>query len=131
VITLPAIERDTVIIACAISAGIHAALTPNHFTEGAGAGLGFLGATALLIVLAAVLTQRQDAVHLVGAVAVFAGLIGSYLLATTSGFPLLHPDREPVDSLALVTKAIEVVALLATVHLLWHARPALAPQTDN
>ena len=50
----------------------------------------------------------------------------SYALATTSGLPLLHPDPEPVDSLALVTKAIEVAGLLAAVHLLVRGRPALA-----
>ena len=35
------LERDTVIVACAVSAGIHAALTPEHFDEGFGAGAGF------------------------------------------------------------------------------------------
>ena len=33
VITPAAIERDLVIVACAISAGIHAALTPDHWTR--------------------------------------------------------------------------------------------------
>jgi hypothetical protein len=36
-----AIERDLVIVACAISAGIHAALVPDHLNESAGAGIGF------------------------------------------------------------------------------------------
>jgi hypothetical protein len=44
VIPLAAIERDALIVACAISAGIHAALTPAHFAEGTGAGLGFAAA---------------------------------------------------------------------------------------
>ncbi len=33
-ITPAAIERDLVIVACAISAGIHAALIPDHLAEG-------------------------------------------------------------------------------------------------
>ena len=42
-----AIKRDLVIIACAISAGIHAALTPELLAEGAAAGR-LCGSAALL-----------------------------------------------------------------------------------
>ena len=41
-------KRNLVILACAISAGIHGALVPAHFAEGAGPGVGFVAATALL-----------------------------------------------------------------------------------
>ena len=37
----------------------------------------------------------------------------SYALAITTGLPVLHPDPEPVDGLALATKAIEAAGLLA------------------
>jgi hypothetical protein len=126
VITLADVERDAVIVACAISAGIHAALAPDHFAEGTGAGLGFLAAVVLLAALAVALTRRPSAAVLLGAVAVLAGLIGSYALAITSGLPLLHPEPEPVDGLAVFTKAVEAGGLLAAGHLLWRARPALA-----
>jgi hypothetical protein len=49
----------------------------------------------------------------------FVGLLASYALATTTGLPVLHPDSEPVDGLALATKAIEAVGLLAATSLLW------------
>jgi hypothetical protein len=49
--------RDLTIIACAVSAGMHGALTPEHFRQGVGAGGGFL-ATVLLAVLAFWLTIR-------------------------------------------------------------------------
>ena len=120
------LERDAVIVACAISVGIHAALTPDHFAEGTGAGLGFLGATVLLTLLVAALTWRPSPAALVGSVAVLAGLIGSYALAITSGLPLLHPEPEPVDGLAVFTKAIEAGGLLAAAHLLWRERHAFA-----
>jgi hypothetical protein len=126
VIAPAVLERDAVIIACAISVGIHAALTPDHFAEGTGAGLGFLGATVLLTLLVAALTWRPGPAALVGSVAVLAGLIGSYGLAITSGLPLLHPESEPVDGLAVFTKAIEAGGLLAAAHLLWRERPAFA-----
>jgi hypothetical protein len=93
VITTAVLERDAVIVACAISAGIHAALTPDHFAEGSGAGLGFLGATVLLALLVVTLTRQPTAAASLGAVAVLAGLIGSYVLAITSGLPLIPRAR--------------------------------------
>jgi hypothetical protein len=126
VIALASIERDALILACAISAGIHAALTPSHFAEGAGAGLGFLGAAVLLAALAAVLRRRATGAALLATAAVLAGLLGSYALAITSGLPLLHPEPEPVTGLALFTKAVEIAGLLAASHLLWRGREAVA-----
>jgi len=113
------LRRDVVILACAVSAGIHGALAPAHFAEGAGAGVGFVASTILLATLAVFLTVRPaSSLPVAGAALVFAGLLGSYALATTVGLPLLHPHPDPVDSLALVTKAFEVVGLVTAVNLL-------------
>ena len=113
------LRRDVVILTCSISAGIHGALAPAHFDEGTGAGVGFVVSTVLLAGIAIALTVRPDAqLPLVGAALVFAGLLGSYVLATTTGFPVLHPEPEPVDGLALVTKAIETVGLVVALSLL-------------
>lgn len=121
------LERDLLIVVCAISAGVHAALTPEHFADGAGPGLGFLAAAVLLASLVVGLTYRPASrITVVGAGAVLAGLLASYACATTTGVPVLHPAAEPVDGLALTTKAIEAVGLLAAVHLLWRGRPVVA-----
>jgi hypothetical protein len=70
------LRRDVVILACAISAGIHGALAPGHFAEGIGAGGGFVAATVVLALLAIVLTRRPNSrLALAGAVGVFVGLI--------------------------------------------------------
>ena len=114
-----------VILSCAISAGIHGALVPDHFEEGTAAGLGFGVATVLLAVLAVVLTRKPTQLALLGTAAVFAGLIASYALVITTGFPILHPDPEVVDGLALFTKAVEAVGLVLAASLL--RRPSLAP----
>jgi hypothetical protein len=50
-VSLAELRADVVILACAISAGIHGALVPGHFEEGAGAGLGFVLAAVLLAAL--------------------------------------------------------------------------------
>jgi hypothetical protein len=119
------LRSDLVILACAISAGIHGALAPEHFGEGTGAGVGFAAATVALAALAIALTLRPaSAAALAGAGAVFAGLLASYGLAITTGLPVLHPDREPIDGLALATKAIETAGLLAAWSLI--RRPSLA-----
>ncbi len=113
------LRRDVVILACAISAGIHGALAPAHFEEGTGAGVGFVASTVLLAALVLALTLRPASPPLLaGAALVFLGLLGSYVLATTTGFPVLHPEPEPVDDLALATKAIEAVGLVTALSLL-------------
>ena len=122
--TLAELRLDLVILTCAISAGIHAALVREHFQEGAGAGLGFVVATVLLVVLAVVLTRKPTQAALAATAAVFAGLIASYALVATTGFPVLHPDPEAVDGLALFTKAIEALGLVLSAGLL--RRPSLA-----
>lgn len=114
------LTRDVVILACAISAGIHGALVPGHFDEGTGAGLGFASATVLLAAVAVAITLRPtSAPAIAGAATVLAGLLASYLFAVTTGLPLLHPQPEPIDGLGLATKAIEAVGLIAAAALLW------------
>jgi hypothetical protein len=124
-VNLADLRGDVVILACAISAGIHGALVPGHFDEGIGAGLGFVAATVALAGLVVWLTWRPaNASALAAAALTFGGLIASYALATTTGLPVLHPHPEPVDGLALVTKAIEAAGLLAASGLLWRPRVA-------
>jgi hypothetical protein len=118
-------SNDVVILACTSSAGIHGALVPDHFREGAGAGIGFVVATTLLAALAVLLTRHPGSgVALAGAAAVLVGLLASYGLAITTGLPVLHPEPEALDGLALVTKAIEAAGLLAAATLL--RRPSVA-----
>ena len=123
--TLAELRTDLVILTCAISAGIHGALVRDHLEEGTGAGLGFVVATVLLAVFAVLLTRNPTQVALAGTAAVFAGLIASYALVIATGFPLLHPEPEAVDGLALFTKAVEATGLVLTASVL--RRPSLAP----
>ena len=124
---LAGLKRDVVILACAVSAGIHGALVPDHFDEGTGAGLGFLAAAVSLAGLVVWLTRQPGSnLAVAAAAATFVGLLASYALAITTGMPVLRPDPEPVDGLALATKAIEAAGLLAATSLL--RRPiALTP----
>jgi len=123
-VTFAELRIDAVILACAISAGIHGALIPDHLEEGLGAGLGFAIATVVLSVLAFALTRRPTEVALGATVAVFAGLIGSYALVISTGMPVLHPEQEPVDGIALFTKAVEAVGLVLAAGLV--RRPSVS-----
>ena len=127
--TLAELKGDVVILACAISAGIHGALAPGHFSEGVGAGMGFAASTVALAGVAVWLTARPTSeLALATAAAVLLGLLAAYALAVTTGLPLLHPEGEPVDGLALATKAVEVVGLAAAGSLLWRPVIAMNPQ---
>jgi hypothetical protein len=112
-----AARTNIVILSCAISAGIHGALVPGHFREGTGAGIGFVAATALLAVLTVVLTRSRSLLALVATGAVLIGLIAGYAFAITTGVPVLHPDVEAIDGLALFTKAIEAAGLVTAASL--------------
>ncbi len=127
------LRRDVVILACAVSAGIHGALAPGHFREGAGGAVGSVAATVLLAALAVALTRRREVDLLYAATAVvFGGLISSYAVAATIGLPVLHPEPEPVDGLALVTKGIEAVGAVAAATLFSRrAAAVLHPRTKG
>ncbi|HEU0248988.1 MAG TPA: hypothetical protein VFR38_18060 [Gaiellaceae bacterium] len=112
------------IVACAISAGIHAVLVPEHFTEAAGAGIGFGAAAVLLAAAVLGLTLRPASPVLYPTAALLlAGLLTAYLFTVTSGLPVLQPQPEAVDPLALVTKAVEAVGLAAACRLAWQLVP--------
>jgi hypothetical protein len=115
----PRLGADVVILACAISAGIHAALAPEHFAEGTAAGVGFVASAVLLAVVAVALTLRPGGtVALAATAALLTGLLAVYVLVVATGVPVLHPDAEPVDRLALVTKLVEALGLLTASTLL-------------
>jgi hypothetical protein len=129
-VTLADLRSDVVIFACAISAGIHGVLVPSHFDEGTWPGVGFAAATVALTGIVVWLTSRPASMFaLAAAAATLTGLLVSYALAITTGVPVLHPHPEPVDGLALATKAIEAVGVLAATSLLrrrvaiTHSRP--------
>ena len=123
-VRLADLRSHLVVLACAISAGIHAALVPGHFGEGTPPGLGFAAATVALTGTVLWLTWRPSSTFAIAAAVVtLSGLLVSYALAITNGVPLLHPHAEPVEGLALATKAIEAVGLLAATSLLGRRVP--------
>jgi hypothetical protein len=116
------------IVCCAISAGVHAALVPEHMRESVVTGAGFVVATAALVVVTVCLTARPDSRAVTSsAVLVLVGLIVSYAVASTTGLPFLHPDVDPVDTVGVLTKAVELLGVWLAVQLRGPARGRAIP----
>jgi hypothetical protein len=126
------VRRDLAVIAASISAGIHAALVPEHLRERFAAGAGFIAATVLLGALVVWLTYRpRSARAALALVLVFAGLIASWALAVTTGAPVLMPEPEAVDGVAVATKLIEAAGLLLALGLARRERSGFLLQPEG
>jgi hypothetical protein len=125
------LERDLVIVVCAISAGIHGALAPEHFGEGAGAGLGFLVSALLLAGLAVALTRGAGPPALVRDDSRAGGSDRRVRPGRHVRRPRPPPEVEAVNGLALATKSIEIVGLIAAAHLVLRDRPVALLTTER
>ena len=122
------VERDLVVVACAVSAGVHAALAPEHAAEGLAAAIAFAVSAGALAGLAVVLTRAAPQTVIAAAALLLAGLIASWVVAVTTGVPLLHPHPEGVEAVAVLTKAVELVGLVAAVRLVRERPVVIAPR---
>ena len=81
---------------CAVSAGVHGALVPEHLQEAPALGVSFAVASVLLLLAGAVLVMRPEDQRAARVTALLlAGLIASWAASRISGIPVIqpHPDR--------------------------------------
>ncbi|HEX7107478.1 MAG TPA: hypothetical protein VF218_16035 [Acidothermaceae bacterium] len=115
--------HHAVVLVCAASAGVHAALVPDHLREG-GPRLGgaFVVSAVATAVAAVVLRKPRRAVVAKAALAatalVLLGVAAAYVLSRTTGVPFLITDPEALDPVGAVTSAAEVLGGLASLFLL-------------
>jgi drug/metabolite transporter (DMT)-like permease len=101
-----------VVVACAVSAGAHAGLVPEHLGEATALGISFGLAAVLLLAAGAALAIRPgDRRAAVVAAVLLAGLIAFWAASRLTGIPILQPRAEPVDAVGLVTKLVEALGL--------------------
>lgn len=102
---------------CAVSAGIHAGLVPEHLHEGGPLLGGAFALSALGLALATlVVRQRAADPRVVGlAVVVLAANVAAYTLSRTTGLPVLMPNPEEVDLFGVVTTVAEALGVAAGV----------------
>ena len=107
-----------VVTACAVSAGVHAGLVPEHLREAPHIGVAFVVATGLLLATGTTLAIRPDSRRAAcGAALLLAGLIASYAASRTIGIPLVEPHAEPLDAVGATTKLVEALGLVFAMQL--------------
>lgn len=107
-----------VVAACAVSAGVHAGLVPEHLREAPHIGIAFVVATGLLLATGTTLAIRPDSRRAArGAALLLAGLIASYAASRTIGLPLIEPHAEPLDAVGATTKLVEALGLVLALQL--------------
>src|SRR5262249_36169923 len=113
------------------SAGIHAALAPEHLREMPPLGYAFIAAAAIGSVLACALISRPDDQR----IALLAGLyclgqIAAWALFVTVRVPGFAGTPEGIETIALVSKAAELAAVALASELALPRRPPSASSTS-
>ncbi len=121
------ISKRTGLLALAVtfSAGIHAALAPEHLTEMPPLGYAFIVAAILGAAIAAALVARPGDRRVAGLAGLFClGQIATWALFVTLPMPGFAGTPEPVETIALVSKAVELVGVVLAFPLAVVGRPA-------
>ncbi len=126
----PEPRSGLLVLALGASAGVHAALVPEHLEEMPVIGFGFIPAAALATVVGVVLVYRPASVRAALAAAVLLlGMILAYVAATTLSIPYVDGTPEPVEPIAVVDKVVEALGLLLALSLC--ARPRRSDRADE
>ena len=107
-------SRRTALLALAVafSAGIHAALVPEHIEEMPRLGWLFVAAAAIGGCLAIALVFRPDDRRISFVAGLFClGQIAAWVLFVSVPVPGFPGTPEPIEAIALVSKAIEAAAV--------------------
>ena len=105
-------------LAVAFSAGIHAALVPEHLEEMPRLGGLFVAAAAIGGFLAIALVSRPDDRRISFVAGLFClGQIAAWALFVSVPVPGFPGTPEPIEPIALVSKAIEAAAVALALSL--------------
>jgi hypothetical protein len=116
---LAGLARTGLLVAAAISIGVHVGLAPEHLDEWLPLGISFvLAAAAVSLAVAAFAVHPDDRRASSALALLLAGLVVAYLATRLAALPPLDPDREPFDLLGLATVAAEACGALLAVALL-------------
>lgn len=99
-------------MAVMFSAGIHAALVPEHLEEMPPLGYLFIVAAAIGAAIACGLVTRRDDVRIqLLAVLFLAGQVLAWVLFVTVHVPGFSGTPEGIETIALVSKAVELIGI--------------------
>ena len=106
------------LLAGAVSAGVHAGLAPEHLHEWPPLGASFIVAAAAAALAVAALVLRPASPWPPRALgALLGGLVVAYALTRLAALPPLDPDRESLDLLGVCTVAVEALGVAAALRL--------------
>ena len=115
-------DRRAGLLALAVmfSAGIHAALVPEHLHEMPPLGWSFIAAAALGVALACALVAYPKHKLFARLAAVFLAVeVLAWVLFVSAAVPGFMGTPEPVETIALVCKAAELIGLWLAVAIGW------------
>ena len=113
------------------SAGIHAALAPEHLKEMPPLGYAFIAAAAIGSLLACALISRPDDPRIPLLAGLFClGQIAAWALFVTVRVPGFAGTPEAIETIALVSKAAELAAVALAFPLALPHRPPSASATS-
>jgi hypothetical protein len=108
----------------AVSAGVHAGLAPAHLHEWAPLGASFIAAAlASSLLVAALILRRASRLPRALLGALLGSLVLAYALTRIVALPPLDPAREPLDTLGVLTCAVELVGVLLALPSLPRPKP--------
>jgi hypothetical protein len=110
-------------LAVAFSAGIHAALVPEHLEEMPRLGHAFIAAAVLGGLLAIAVVSRPDERRISFLAGLFClGQIAAWALFVSVPVPGFSGTPEPIETIALVSKAVELAGVALAFSLAAPAR---------
>ena len=118
------VVRFYIVLVCAASAGVHAALVSDHLRESRALGLAFALCAGFLALGALVLRQSLHDSWAPRTAGILLGLTDlAYAMSRTTGIPWLIHHPEQLDALGLATSAAEVIAALSATLLITRKEP--------
>jgi hypothetical protein len=109
-------NRTVLLLAGAVSAGVHAGLAPEHLHEWPPLGAAFIAAAAAAALSVAALVLRPASPWPPRVLAtLLGGMVVAYALTRLAALPPLDPDREALDLLGVCTCAVEAAGVVAAV----------------
>lgn len=115
-------------LALTFSAGMHAALVPEHLREMPPLGWSFIAAAVIGAGIASVIVSRPEDRRWARIAAVFlAGEVVAWVVFVSIRVPGFMGTPEPIETIALVCKAVELAGLALVIPLGWGAAAPARP----
>lgn len=106
------------VVAGAVSAGVHAGLAPEHLHEWPPLGASFVAAAVAAALVVTALALRPDDPRPAAVLGLLlAGLVVAYVSTRLAALPPLDPEREQPDALGVATTAVEAAGVLLALAL--------------